>query len=688
MSTKYNRSYGGTKKTNKAQKQQHAVRIMAMFLAVLMILSCLSVLVYVFGQWNVAADSEYAYPNDLIAVGLECGAYEVAVGFEASTTNGFVVNKTTIEKTVRAAERIYTLSHNDVFVVNDATLSKVSGEYTEYTGGAAAIGGYHLTITEKLVDVNGVKVPQRLDIASEQELKALIPEIDAKLSGSGYSVIPSYIDDKYVLLIGDFSTPEAAEGAKQSLGAFTAEYNLGIRQPTTTGVSVIDPNLNKVLFEYDSGGFSQLGLSGNGGALLKTSDSRLYGGTLAYKRASGGVQVTSLIDFEEYVKCVVPWEIGASWNYNALTAFSIVVRTYALRKLNGRMSSYGIDLFDDSYDQVYGGYTRVNENVEKAVEETRGKVAFYNGTLAQLFYSSSTGGYTVSNSYVWGSSPIPYLETKATPWENYTDRSKGLWTVEVSASELAASLRETAACANLTSPIDSVTINSSAGESEYVTSITFTDTAGNTATVGNTTQKVKSALSDFVYSANFVVGKGSVERNYNIIKNIKISGDDGTVEFIEQNPTWFDKFSLNDYHVLTRLKSVLGASESSLSMITSSGRKTVTVDRANVLTAQNYDKLLNEGIDVDNVYKNVVSVAAVAPVVQSEYSGELGLSVDYDVITETVTASSSSAFIFCGKGWGHGVGMSQYGVLDLANAGMSGESIVATYFPGTTIKAY
>ena len=111
----------------------------------------------------------------------------------------------------------------------------------------------------------------------------------------------------------------------------------------------------------------------------------------------------------------------------------------------------------------------------------------------------------------------------------------------------------------------------------------------------------------------------------------------------------------------------------------------MTVDRANVLTAQNYDKLLNEGIDVDNVYKNV---APVTPTVRSEYSGELGLSVDYDVITETVTASSSSAFIFCGKGWGHGVGMSQYGVLDLANAGMSGESIVATYFPGTTIKAY
>ena len=44
--------------------------------------------------------------------------------------------------------------------------------------------------------------------------------------------------------------------------------------------------------------------------------------------------------------------------------------------------------------------------------------------------------------------------------------------------------------------------------------------------------------------------------------------------------------------------------------------------------------------------------------------------------------------IFAGKGWGHGVGISQYGTLNLANAGVSAEMILSTYFPGTQILPY
>ena len=97
-------------KKPKVNKQQQLVRYLCLFLAILMILSCVSVLAYVFGSsWNVAADG-YRFPNDLIAVGLECGKGEVAVGFELSTTNGFVVNSATISRTTRSVKRIYTLS--------------------------------------------------------------------------------------------------------------------------------------------------------------------------------------------------------------------------------------------------------------------------------------------------------------------------------------------------------------------------------------------------------------------------------------------------------------------------------------------------------------------------------------------------------------------------------------------------
>ncbi len=699
MSIKNKKSEHNTK-VQKETLQHKMVRYLCLFLAILMIGSCVTVLVYVFsGQMNVAADSNFSFPNDLIAVGLECGSSEVAVGFEASTTNGFVVNKTTIARTVRKAEPIFSLSTNVVAVVNDANLSKASGKYRSYNGTTAAIGGYHLEIKEK-INENNTRVEMK--IASEAELKTLAEQLRGQLSGSGYAVIPCYIDDKYVIRIGDFSSTEKAEAAKKYIDEHTnisKDYGLALVQPSQTGVSVVDPNLDQVLFEYDCGGFTQIGLhSRTDGDYVKTYQSRLYGGVMCYKRASGGIQVSSLIDFEEYVKCVVPWEISSSWNYNALTAFSIVVRSYGVLRKNARMSTYGIDIFDDSTDQNYGGYTRVTARVEQAVEETRGKVAVYGDAIAQMYYSSSTGGYVVSNRSVWGSKEIPYLATKATPWENYPDRGRGLWTKEVSGAELAKNLRESGVCHNLTSPVASIKINSTAtdsagGNSGYVTSITFTDTAGHTATVSGTTAKVKGALYDYLYSANFVVGKGSVEYNYNSINDISLSEkvEDDEKPFIEKYPTYFSKFPLNNFGVQTAKGTVKGVNTGALSMLTYFGRRTVTTNKANALTSSRYIKLLNDGIDVDNIYNMANGLDLTTLQYESAFAALAApatVFVNFDVKTATATASNPENFIFVGKGWGHGVGMSQWGVLDLANAGMSGDDILETYFPGTEVIKY
>jgi stage II sporulation protein D len=43
---------------------------------------------------------------------------------------------------------------------------------------------------------------------------------------------------------------------------------------------------------------------------------------------------------------------------------------------------------------------------------------------------------------------------------------------------------------------------------------------------------------------------------------------------------------------------------------------------------------------------------------------------------------------FAGAGWGHGVGMCQWGAVGRARAGQSGEEIVTTYFAGTRIERY
>ncbi len=51
-------------------------------------------------------------------------------------------------------------------------------------------------------------------------------------------------------------------------------------------------------------------------------------------------------------------------------------------------------------------------------------------------------------------------------------------------------------------------------------------------------------------------------------------------------------------------------------------------------------------------------------------------------------AEDENNFIFVGKGWGHGVGMSQYGALDMANLGYSSTDILEAYFKNIEVMNY
>ncbi|GHU37373.1 hypothetical protein FACS1894105_09380 [Clostridia bacterium] len=64
--------------------------------------------------------------------------------------------------------------------------------------------------------------------------------------------------------------------------------------------------------------------------------------------------------------------------------------------------------------------------------------------------------------------------------------------------------------------------------------------------------------------------------------------------------------------------------------------------------------------------------------------GTISVISAYGTTTKT-GEPNGSAFIFSGKGWGHGVGMSQYGTLDMANLGYKYDEIVKTFYTGVEI---
>jgi stage II sporulation protein D len=49
---------------------------------------------------------------------------------------------------------------------------------------------------------------------------------------------------------------------------------------------------------------------------------------------------------------------------------------------------------------------------------------------------------------------------------------------------------------------------------------------------------------------------------------------------------------------------------------------------------------------------------------------------------------SGSSYTFTGGGWGHQLGMSQFGAYAMANRGFTYEEIVKFYLPGVQVQQY
>lgn len=56
--------------------------------------------------------------------------------------------------------------------------------------------------------------------------------------------------------------------------------------------------------------------------------------------------------------------------------------------------------------------------------------------------------------------------------------------------------------------------------------------------------------------------------------------------------------------------------------------------------------------------------------------------------TYASVSSNTNVFLISGKGYGHGIGMSQYGANARAAVGQSYTTILSFYYPGTTLSSY
>lgn len=158
-----------------------------------------------------------------------------------------------------------------------------------------------------------------------------------------------------------------------------------------------------------------------------------YHGKLMVKNVNNKLIVINDVDLENYLKGVVPSEMPASWEYEALKAQAIAARSFALANL-GKQAKNGYDLKDNTEDQAYGGASAETNKTNKAVDETHGLVLTYDMKIISAYYSASAGGMTSAS--VWGGY-APYLHSVPSFDENVKKNGHGVGMSQHGANNLA-----------------------------------------------------------------------------------------------------------------------------------------------------------------------------------------------------------------------------------------------------------
>ncbi len=136
-----------------------------------------------------------------------------------------------------------------------------------------------------------------------------------------------------------------------------------------------------------------------------------YRGLLKIISDGNLIRIINRLTLENYLKGVVPAEmpIGKGDDYfQALKAFAICTRTYAINKMHGNDSYF--DVYLDTRDQVYGGVGIEKALSNRAVDETTGMILTYDNKPAKVYYHASCGGHTEDARNVFGIKDEPYLQ--------------------------------------------------------------------------------------------------------------------------------------------------------------------------------------------------------------------------------------------------------------------------------------
>ena len=300
-----------------------------------------------------------------------------------------------------------------VGIVNDqatVTFPRVAGGYYIVSDAGSAMIRRGFTMTAPVPDAPAhyaVQVSAISDITSANALAEKLradtqQRVDAVLDTAGTA---------YRVIAGDFTTSNDAQPLRDQLTQRGYGTNLLIvKRPT-------DQIFEKKHQIVDDEG-ERTTLAGESVLIMPVSADTLTIGDKVYRTAArvfinarGTYNVINELNMEDYLRGVVPAEMGPKIydELEALKAQAIAARTYAVRNL-GQFRREGYDICAGPACQAYDGIMHEEALTDRAVRETAGLVATYNGKPIDALYTATCGGETSDVGTMFPGRNEPYLK--------------------------------------------------------------------------------------------------------------------------------------------------------------------------------------------------------------------------------------------------------------------------------------
>lgn len=443
-----------------------------------------------------------------------------------------------------------------------------------------------------------------------------------------------------------------------------------------------------------------------------------WNGDFVYRKASNGnITVINYVGLQDYVKGVLPYEVNPDWPIEALKAQAVCARSFALGSLD-KHASLGFNLCNTTNCQVYQGANKATAASDRAVDETAGEYLTYDGKLAVGYFFSSDGGATEDAVNVWGGD-YPYLKGKADPYEDVENAYNGVWSVTLTAEQVQSKLRakgyDIGAVASVavtartkTDNVNEVTVTDTAGKQVKISkdavrsvfglnSIRYQITPNTTAT-SKTAAISKTAAAPKIQPSTHLVtvdGNSTAPQGYNIdgnnyfkLRDIAYIVNNTDAQFDVSWDAAANEITLIKNQAYQAVGGELAAAEQAVV-------KNVSVSDVKILLDGKQLSLSGYRINGNNYYK------------VRDVSDAVGFTIGFDEASQTVQivtkpagetqppetpdepqkpVTNALSYTFDGTGWGHSVGMSQYGALGMAQQGFGYADILKFYYTGIEIQ--